>query len=181
MERYYKELRYLSADDIPILVEAFNAIGWSKPPSLFEQYLKESVAAERLIWVIFIHNRFAGYVTLKWQSKYQSFARNHIPEIMDLNVLPPFRKAGIGSMLLDIAEKKAAIKSELVGIGVGLYAGQDGGYGNAQRLYVNRGYVPDGLGITYDYKPVIPGQSYPVDDDLILWFTKKLNKNLHSM
>ena len=49
----------------------------------------------------------------------------------------PRRKiqAGVGSMLLDIAEKEAAIKSDVVGIGVGLYAGHDGGYGSAQRLY----------------------------------------------
>lgn len=53
---------------------------------------------------------------------------------MDLNVLPRFRKMGIGSLLLDIAEKEAATKSDVVGIGVGLYAGEDGGYGSAQRL-----------------------------------------------
>ncbi|HCE6154635.1 TPA: N-acetyltransferase, partial [Legionella pneumophila] len=63
---------------------------------------------------------------------------------------------------------------DVVGIGVGLYGGHDGGYGQAQRLYVNRGYIPDGLGVTYGYKPTVPGQTYPLDDDLILWFTKKL-------
>lgn len=174
MEKRYQNVRFLSADDIPILVGAFNAIGWSKPSSLFEQYLKESEAGVRLIWVVFIHDRFAGYITLKWQSQYESFARDHIPEIMDLNVLPSFRKTGVGSMLLDIAEKEAATKSNLVGIGVGLYAGDDGGYGSAQRLYVKRGYVPDGKGVTYNYQPTVPGNSYPLDDDLVLWFTKKL-------
>ncbi|WP_232002631.1 GNAT family N-acetyltransferase [Legionella sainthelensi] len=43
---------------------------------------------------------------------------------------------------------------------------------------VNRGYITDGLGIAYDYKPTMPGEKYSLDDDLILWFTKKLNKNL---
>jgi GNAT superfamily N-acetyltransferase len=142
--------------------------------SLFEEYLKESESAERLIWVAFIHDRFAGYITLKWQSQYESFASDHIPEVMDLNVLPPFRKVGVGSMLLDIAEKEAATKSDIVGIGVGLYAGGDGGYGSAQRLYVKRGYVPDGRGVTYNYQPTVPGNSYSLDDDLVLWFTKKL-------
>jgi hypothetical protein len=78
-------------------------------------------------------------------------------------------------MLLDIAEKEAATKSEVVGIGVGLYAGEDGGYGSAQRLYVKRGYIPDGKGVTYNYQHTIPGNSYPLDDDLVLWFTKKLS------
>lgn len=89
-----------------------------------------------------VHNQFAGYVTLKWQSQYPSFKAENIPEIMDLNVLPAFRKMGIGSLLLDRAEKEAATRSKVVGIGVGLYAGADGGYGPAQRLYVKRGYIP---------------------------------------
>ena len=94
---------------------------------------------------------------------------------MDLNVLPQFRKIGIGSLLLDTAEKEAATTSDIIGIGVGLYAGQDGGYGSAQRLYVKRGYIPDGKGVTFNGQPRIPGYSYPLDDDLVLWFTKKLS------
>lgn len=77
-------------------------------------------------------------------------------------------------MLLDIAEKIAASKSDVVGIGVGLYGGSDGGYGAAQKLYVRRGYIPDGEGITYNYQHAIPGNSYSLDDDLVLMCTKKL-------
>ncbi|KTD10847.1 Acyl-CoA N-acyltransferase [Legionella gratiana] len=128
--------------------------------------------------VAYIQGQVAGYVTLKWVSHYESFAHQGIPEIMDLNVLPVFRKLGVASALLTMAEEKASSQHEHVGIGVGLYGGADGGYGQAQRLYVNRGYIPDGLGVTYDYKPTIPGQKYSLDDDLILWFTKKRNKNL---
>jgi hypothetical protein len=80
----------------------------------------------------------------------------------------------IGSTLLQIAEEKAVSQSDILGIGVGLYGGPDGGYGQAQRLYVKRGYLPNGLGVTYGYQPAEPAQSYPLDDDLILWFTKKL-------
>lgn len=40
-------------------------------------------------------------------------------------------------------------------------------------LYVKRGYIPDGKGVAYNYIPVMPGEKYPVDDDLVLWFTKK--------
>ncbi len=175
MEKCFTTYKFLSFDDIPTIVSAFSQIGWNKSASIFEEYLKEAEAGERLVWVAFVHDQFAGYVTLKWQSQYGSFASDHIPEVMDLNVLPPFRKAGVGSMLLDIAEKEAATKSDLIGIGVGLYAGHDGGYGSAQRLYVKRGYVPDGRGVTYNYQPTIPGNSYPLDDDLVLWFMKKLS------
>lgn len=38
-------------DDIPIIISAFNQIGWNKPVTLFERYLKEQEAGERLIWV----------------------------------------------------------------------------------------------------------------------------------
>ncbi|MFA6303282.1 MAG: hypothetical protein WC627_09150 [Legionella sp.] len=57
-----------------------------------------------------------------------------------------------------------------VGIGFGLYDG----YGNAQKMYIARGYVPDGLGITYNYQRVEYGTQVPLDGDLVLWFTKKL-------
>jgi GNAT superfamily N-acetyltransferase len=164
----------LIREDIVAISEAFNQIGWNKPPSLFSRYLKEQEAGERLVWVAHAHDEFAGYVTLKWRSSYPFFKEQNIPEIMDLNVLPSFRKMGVGSLLLDTAEKEAATKSQIIGIGVGLYAGEDGGYGSAQRLYIKRGYIPDGQGVTYNYQPTIPGNCYILDDDLVLWFTKKL-------
>lgn len=168
-------IKSFSASDIPIIVDAFGRANWPKPAAIFETYLQEQLTGARLVWVAYVNDQFAGYVTLNWQSQYESFAAARIPEIIDLNVLPPFRKVGVGSMLLDIAEKEAATKSEVVGIGVGLYAGEDGGYGSAQRLYVKRGYIPDGKGVTYNYQPTIPGNSYPLDDNLVLWFTKKLS------
>ena len=30
-------------------------------------------------------------------------------------------------------------------------------YGTAQRMYVKRGYIPDGRGIMYNNLPVVPG------------------------
>ena len=35
-------------------------------------------------------------------------------------------------------------------------------------------YLPDGRGISYGEKPVVPDQPVRVDDDLILWLTKSL-------
>lgn len=168
-------IRTLNMSDIKIIVDAFQKANWSKTPALFEQYLSEQEAAARLIWLAFAEAHFAGYITLKWQSLYPSFRRQNIPEIMDLNVLPNYRKLGIGSHLLQRAEQAAAAqKCDTVGMGVGLYAGEDGGYGAAQRLYVKHDYIPDGNGVTYNYQPIIPGNSYPLDDDLVLWFIKKL-------
>ncbi len=103
------------------------------------------------MWVAFYTGQFAGYVTLKWVSHYQSFKDQHIPEIMDLNVLPPYRNKGIGTQLLEVAEQLAATQSPIVGLGVGLYDD----YGSAQKLYIKKGYIPDGHGVTYNYKAVI--------------------------
>lgn len=167
-------IRKLNSSDIPIITDAFGQVNWLKPASIFEKYLQEQLTGARLVWVAHVNNQFAGYVTLKWQSQYEPFSIHHIPEIMDLNVLPAFRKTGVGSMLLDIAEKEAATKSSIVGLGVGLYAGKDGGYGAAQRLYVKRGYIPDSKGVTYNYLPTIPGNNYRLDDDLVLWLTREL-------
>ena len=133
----HTQIHTLISQDVAVISESFNATGWNKPASLFTKYLKEQEEGERLVWVAHVKGEFAGYVTLKWQSQYPSFKAQNIPEIMDLNVLPVYRKIGIGSLLLDAAEKEAATKSECVGIGVGLYAGEDGGYGAAQRLISN--------------------------------------------
>ncbi|MFN7611109.1 MAG: GNAT family N-acetyltransferase, partial [bacterium] len=104
------QIRPLRAEAIRLLSEAFNHNGWNKPPSLFERYLEEQVADERLVWVAYVDDECAGYVTLKWQSHYSSFQELSIPEIMDLNVLPSYRKMGVGSLLMDCAEKIAATK-----------------------------------------------------------------------
>lgn len=167
-------IKRLEVVAITPIVEAFAAANWPKPVSLFESYFQEQSQMKRVVWVTWVNNAVAGYVTLKWHSGYPPFLAAGIPEIVDLNVLPSFRKLGIGSELLEVAECEARTKSELIGIGVGLYGGTDGGYGSAQRLYVKRGYIPDGKGVTYNGQYVVPGKSYPLDDDLVLWFTKKL-------
>ncbi len=173
-QNHHITTKALELSDVPIIVDAFAKANWPKPTSIFETYFKEHQKGKRLAWLAYLDNQFAGYITLKWQSQYEPFAKSHIPEIMDLNVLPNFRKIGVGSKLLEIAEKEASTKTNVVGIGVGLYGGPDGGYGAAQKLYVNRSYIPDGNGVTYNYQNATTGENFPLDDNLILWFTKKL-------
>ncbi len=163
------KISHLKRDDIPGIVDAFKQSNWTeKPAAIFEKYFDEQIKKERLVWLAYSDNQFCGYVTLKWKSEYKPFVQANTPEIMDLNVLPTFRKTGVASTLLNYAEEAAFKKSDIIGIGVGLYPD----YGAAQRLYVKRGYVPNGLGVTYNYQPVTPGKQYSLDDDLVLWFTK---------
>ncbi|HEY3504637.1 MAG TPA: GNAT family N-acetyltransferase [Actinocatenispora sp.] len=162
------EIRPLGADDPAVMAAAFAALGWDKPVTQYERYLTEQRAGTRSVLVATVDGRFAGYVTVRWESGYPPFGG--IPEIQDFTVLPDFRRRGIGGGLMDAAEALAAERSAVVGIGVGLYAD----YGTAQRMYVRRGYLPDGRGIMYDGRPVPPGTSVPIDDEATLMFTKHL-------
>lgn len=164
-------LRSLNENDIPKIVDVFTSLDWYKPFAIYKSYLQEQKDGKRMVWVAFVDERFVGYVTLKWQSSYQPFQKNRIPEINDLNVVPAFQGKGIGSQLLNAAEQKAKERSSIVGIGVGLSAD----YGRAQQIYVNRGYVPDGRGVTYKNEFIKAGNSVKINDDLVLWLLKKIN------
>lgn len=163
-------IRPLGAEDPGWMADAFAALGWRKPREQFERYLAEQRAGERPVWVAVAGDALAGYVTLNWRPEYAPFRAAGIPEIQDLNVLPAFRRRGIGGRLLDVAEAAAAERVGTVGIAVGLAPD----YGSAQRLYVRRGYVPDGRGITRRSRTVAFGEQVRVDDDLALCFTREL-------
>jgi GNAT superfamily N-acetyltransferase len=163
-------IRLLETDDIPTIAGAFAAIGWNKPAAQYERYLSEQRRGERVVLVAFLHEAFAGYLTIVWQSEYRPFRESRVPEIVDFNVLPHVRRRGIGSELMEHAEHRIAERSAVVGIGVGL----DPDYGAAQRLYVKRGYVPDGRGLTSHGRPVSWGETVTVDDGLALYFVKRL-------
>lgn len=168
-------IRPFCSEDCGPIAKAFAEAGLQKAQALFDEYMQQADKGELCVWIAHTDGHISGYVTLTWNSRYVPFREKNIPEIKDLNVLPSFRKMGIGSLLLETAEKRAALTHKEVGLGVSLYGGNDGGYGAAQRLYVKRGYIPDGMGATYDDQPALPCKSYPLDDDLILWLVKRLS------
>jgi GNAT superfamily N-acetyltransferase len=165
------EIRELRREDISPIAEAFANIGWDKPASQYERYLREQTEGKRRVFVAFEDDEFAGYLTIVFESKYPPFTEEKIPEINDFNVLPAFRRRKIGTKLMDAAEEFAARRSKIIGIGVGL----DKDYGAAQRLYVLRGYVPDGRGVSWQNRFPKYGEQVSVDDDLNLYLTKTLN------
>jgi GNAT superfamily N-acetyltransferase len=160
----------IEARDAEPMAAAFAAIGWNKPVSQYVRYLSEQEEGRRDVLVAFIRGVFAGYVTVVWQPDYAPFRAGNIPEISDLNVLPRFRRSGIATRLLDEAEGRIAGRSAIAGIGVGMTPD----YGPAQRLYVLRGYVPDGRGLASHDRILQHGDQVQVDDDLVLRFTKDL-------
>jgi hypothetical protein len=78
-------IKKLIASDISIIVDAFQQANWLKPASTLETYYQEQLTGVRLVWVTHMNNQFAGYVTLKWKSRYEPFAKENIPEIMGSN------------------------------------------------------------------------------------------------
>ncbi|NNF15043.1 MAG: GNAT family N-acetyltransferase [Gemmatimonadetes bacterium] len=154
-------LRPLQPSDPQSLEAAFQAIGWSKPAALFERYLREQADGERWVRVAVVAGEVGGYVTVVWESGDPELKRRGIPEIMDLNVLPHHREQGTGTALMDAAEAEAAGHAPRVGLRVGLHSG----YGHAQRLYVARGYLPDGRGASRGGEIVGEGAMVPLDDD----------------
>ena len=144
-----------------------------KPAAQYRRYLVEQASGTRICLVAAIDTQFAGFVTVNWTPTYPPFAESKVPEIQDLNVLPGFRRRGIATQLLDRAEAEIAPKSGIAGISVGLHPG----YNQAQRLYVTRGYVPDGRGVTYRYQFAKEGTQVLLDDHFLLHLTKHLARS----
>ena len=164
------QIRLLQPSDIQPIAAAFAKLGWDKPADQYVRYLTEQDAGDRVVLVAACDGVFTGYLTILWESPYPFFWKDGIPEIVDFNVLPRFRRKGIGSLLMDEAEKRIAERSTITGIGVGLTPD----YGAAQILYVKRGYVPDGRGLVKDGQPLPYGNQVILDDSLMLYFLKSL-------
>jgi GNAT superfamily N-acetyltransferase len=165
-------IRLLAADDAPQIAAAFEKLGWSqaKPLSQYQRYFNEQARGVRAVHVAFVEGAFAGYLTICWKSAYLPFREQNIPEIVDFNVLPVFRRQGVGTALMDKAESEIMTVSNIAGIGVGLTSD----YGAAQRLYVLRGYVPDGRGLYQRNHYPTYGEQVTINDDLALFLTKEL-------
>ena len=156
-------IRPLEAQDIEKLTSLFMDIGWNFRVSLFERYLEEQDRGERVVLVAYLCEDFTGYVTIVWKSGYPPFAEKGIPEVVDLNVLLKFRRHGIASTLMDEAERRIFERSDVAGIGVGISAD----YGAAQRMYVLRGYVPNGRGLFGNGQYIWERSTVQVDDCVI--------------
>ena len=165
-------IRPLTETDAHAITAAEIAQGWGAEGRL-EKYLSRlnDMAEGRCISLAAEYDgAVAGYINLYHRPLAGPFAGQDIPEIVDFGVLEKFRRRGIGAALMDEAERLAACESDTVCLGVGLY----GSYGSAQRMYVKRGYVPDGTGAWYGDQPAAPYENYCLDDDLVLYFSKQL-------
>jgi len=160
-------------DDIPALYAVAAAMRDVHEARYFERCLEEQAAGNRIVLVARDGAALAGYVQLNFRPTYTPFLRLSIPEVQDLNVIPAARQQGLGNKLVIACEALVRERGlSDIGISVGLYPR----YGAAQRLYVRRGYVPDGAGVCYDDTPVAPGEVRAVDDLLTLKLIKALTE-----
>lgn len=173
---YYNDgeiiIRDLEERDIAGIVEGELAQGWNSARGKYEMRLRDSREGRSVAFAAEYRGEIAGYINL-YKSASGAFSGKGIPEIVDFGVLEKFRRRGIGSRLMDVAEQAAGEYADMVCLGVGLH----GGYGSAQRMYVKRGYIPDGSGVWYGDCVCGQYEDCRNDDDLILYMSKELKEN----
>ena len=171
---YYSDgtvtVRDLCTDDVKPIVDGEIEQGWDATAEKYEMRLRDQAEGRAISLAAEYCGQVAGYINVYPDSKWGAFANMGLPEIVDFGVLEKYRRRGVGSKLMDVAEDIASRYADTVYLGVGLHSG----YGSAQRLYVKRGYIPDGSGVWFRDTVCQPYGDCCNDDDLVLYFSKKL-------
>lgn len=171
---YHRDEKILIRDmvhsDAQIISDGEVAQGWSRTLEKYEMRLRHQAAGKCVALVAEYEGQVAGYVHVYPNPESGAFADQGYPEIVDFGVLEKYRKNGIGNKLMDVAEEVASTYGDTVCIGVGLHSG----YGSAQRMYVKRGYIPDGSGVWYRDAVCPMNGACRNDNDLVLYLSKKL-------
>ena len=165
-------IRTMEEADAQVFTDEENAQGWHADIGKYRMRLRDQAEGKCVSLTAVWQGHPAGYISVyRTAAPNSPFAEQGWPEIIDFGVLIKYQRKGIGSRLMDAAERIAGAWSDTVCLGVGLHSG----YGSAQRMYVKRGYIPDGSGVWYDghpceqYDPDIAN-----DDSLVLFLSKKL-------
>ena len=174
---YYKDndltIRNMEEADARIFTDEEIAQGWDADISKYLTRLRDQSAGKCVSLTAVYKGLPAGYVNVYLNGLGGAFSGKGLPEIVDFGVLEKFRRKGIGSKLMDVAEKIAGRYADTVWLGVGLHSG----YGSAQRMYVKRGYIPDGSGVWYGNKPCAQYETGLVNDDnLALFLSKRIER-----
>lgn len=163
-------IRNMEPGDAQEITDAEIEQGWDASIEKYQKRLEDQRVGKAVSLVAEYDGRPVGYINVYPDSASGAFAGKGYPEIVDFGVLEKYRRLGIGNVLMDVAEEIAATYADVVCIGVGLHSG----YGSAQRMYVKRGYIPDGSGVWFRDKVCTPYEECVNDDDLVLYLSKKL-------
>jgi GNAT superfamily N-acetyltransferase len=138
-------IRHMREDDPPAMAMAFADM--HKTREQYERYWQENVEGRRVTLVALLERSVVGYTNVIWESDYQAFCQRGIPEINDMNTVTCLRRNGIGTRMIDAAEKLVRRAGKrVIGIGVGVTSD----YAMAQQLYPKLGYRSDGTGVHPD-------------------------------
>ena len=174
MKTYYDDgtikIRSMLPEDARILYDTYLSYGWHPSLENYENYYKEQESGERIVFIAEYEGAVKGQCTLVLHPSEGPWGGQGYPEIVDLTVFFDIHGKGIGNKLLDAAEAEAAKISDMVFLAVGVHSG----YGPAQRIYVKRGYIPDGSGVWYQNKVLDQYAPCINDDDLLLFLSKDL-------
>lgn len=165
-------VRRLTEADARAITAVEIAQGWGAEGRLekYLSHLKDMQEGRCIALAADFGGKTAGYINLYFEAACGPYAGTGMPEIVDFGVPEKFRRLGIGTALMDEAERLAAEICDSVCLAVGLHCG----YGSAQRMYAKRGYIPDGSGAWYGSAPAEPYGSTCLDDDLVIYLAKKL-------
>ena len=164
-------IRNMEEADARIFTDEETKQGWHTDISKFLTRLKDQSEGICISLTAVYRGVPAGYVNIYITPSGGPFGGKGLPEIVDFGVLEKYRRRGIGSRLMDAAEQLAGQYADTVWLGVGLHSG----YGSAQRMYVKRGYIPDGTGVWYRDKACAQYETEIAnDDDLVLFLSRNL-------
>ena len=172
----YEDLRSRLQNDAEEDIRSRELSQYERRLNQIRRRLRDQASGECVSLVAALRGEPVGYIHVYPDSRWGAFGGRGWPEIMDFNVLKKHRRRGVGSLLMDVAEAVAARYCDTVYLGVGLHSG----YGSAQRLYVRRGYIPDGTGVWYRGAPCPPyGPIEANDDELVLYLSKTLRRQAY--
>lgn len=164
-------IRDMEESDEQAFFDAYRAQGWHPEAGYCLMRIREAAEGKCIALTAVYEGAPAGAVYLYRTAGAGPFRGKGIPEIVDFSVLQRYQRRGVGGRLLDVAERLAGQYADSVCLGVGLCRE----YGSAQRMYVRRGYVPDGSGVWYRGEQCVQYETVcTVDDDLVLFMEKKL-------
>ncbi len=173
---YYQDdaliIRDMEAADAQILNDEYTAQGWHPDIDYYHMRMREHAEGKCVALTAVYQGHPAGAVYVYFSAQEGPFKGKGWPEIVDFGVLQKYQRKGIGNRMMDTAEQIASQHADTVCLGVGLCRE----YGTAQRMYVKRGYIPDGSGVWYQNKQCVQYETFcTIDDDLVLFLSKRLH------
>ena len=137
-------IRPVEAEDLAVLDESLPG---GRPPEVHRQRYQKQLEERGVYATAWYGGRLAGILFVDWEGSAAESVRASFPgcpHLIDLSVLPEYRKQGIATELLDYAEAEAHQRGhERIGLDVGDLA--DPNYRIAHGIYTRRGYVDTGI------------------------------------